>query len=594
MGDKTRSYKLWKWVGGILCALLIIVGGAAWYLSAKWKPIITTKLQTAVYDKSRQLYRLEFKDVSINLLTGSAALHGVSLMPDTGVYRKLKVAGLAPANIFQLKLKKLQISRLGILTAWLKKKIAMNSIVLENPSINMIHYQVRKKKDKDTSGLYKMIAGQFRSLHVKTIRIVNADFDYIDGATSKKRNSVQHLSVYVDDFLVDSLSHSDTLRSYYARDIRFELTGYRSLSKDKMYTMKVDSVKGSVKGKFITVTGFQMIPMYPELEFSRKYTYGKDRYDLLFNKISFTGVDFARFDTEGTLHAKALELGPAKVNIFVNRELLAPPNFDKVRNFPHVALKRLPIPTIMDTVKLENIDLAYTEYNPISQKKGTVYFQNIGGNIVNVSNDSLQLSKNNHAIARLSALAMKTSRIDVRIDFNLTAKNAAFSYSGSVAPMNMKVLNPMARDMGLVEIENGQMQKADFNIDANASGSSGRVNFYYTGLKIKLLKEGEDGMPAKKKGFLSFLANELLIKDANPTKGEAARTARISFQRTPAASFFNLMWKSFFIGMREIVGIGAVPVKTPEEAMEKVKDKKQERKEKREAKKQERLKKKGE
>ncbi|MDR6785860.1 hypothetical protein ABIE26_004671 [Pedobacter africanus] len=577
MGDKKDNYRFWKWAGGTLCILLIIVGGTAWYLSVKWKPIITTKLKTAVYNKSRHLYRLEFKDVSINLLTGSAALHEVSLVPDTAVYRQLKVAELAPANIFQLKLKKLQISRLGILTAWFKKEITMNAIILENPSINMIHYQVRKKKDKDTADLYKMIAEQFRSLHIKTIRVVNADFDYIDGATSKKRNSVKHLNLYIDDFLVDSLSHSDTLRSYYAKDIRFELTGYRSLSKDKMYTMKVDSIKGSVKGKTVTVTGFQMIPMYPELEFSRKYTYGKDRYDLIFNKISFTGLDFARLDTDGSLHAQALKLGPAKVDIFVNRELPPPPNLDKVRNFPHLALKRLPIPAIMDTVKLENIDLAYTEYNPISQKKGTVYFQNIKGNIVNVSNDSLQLSKNNHAIAHLSALAMKTSRIDVRIDFNLTAKNAAFSYSGHVGPMNLKVLNPMARNTGLVEIESGQMQKADFNIDANASGSSGQVNFYYTGLKIKLLKEGEDGMPVKKKGFLSFLANELLIKDANPSKGEPARSAKIRFQRTPAASFFNLMWKSFFIGMREIVGIGAVPVKTPEEAMEKVKDKKQER-----------------
>lgn len=594
MADKKANYRFWKWVGGILCALLIIVGAAAWYLSAKWKPIITTKLKAAVYDKSRHLYTLEFKDVSINPLTGSAALHEVSLLPDTGVYRQLKMADLAPANIFQLKLKKLQISRLGILTAWFKKKIAMNAIVLENPSINMVHYQIRKKRDKDTTDLYKMIAEQFRSLHVRTIRVVNADFDYIDGATSKKLNSVKHLNLYIDDFLVDSLSHSDTLRSYYAKDIRFELTGYRSLSKDKMYTMKVDSVKGSVKEKSITITGFQMIPMYPELEFSRRYTYGKDRYDLLFNKISVTGMDFARLDADGSVHAKALSLGPAKVGIFVNRELPPPPNFNKVRNFPHVALKRLGVSAIIDTVKLKNIDLAYTEYNPISQKKGTAYFQNIKGNILNVTNDSLQLSRNNHAIAELSALAMKTSQIDVRIDFNLTAKNAAFSYRGRVGSMNMKTLNPMARDMGLVEIESGQMQKADFNINANAGGSSGTVNFYYTDLKIKLLKEGEEGLPAKKKGFLSFLANELLIKDANPAKGEVARTARISFQRTPAASFFNLMWKSFFIGMREIVGIGVVPVKTPEEAMEKVKDKKQERKEKREAKKQERLKKKGE
>lgn len=89
-------------------------------------------------------------------------------------------------------------------------------------------------------------------------------------------------------------------------------------------------------------------------------------------------------------------------------------------------------------------------------------------------------------------------------------------------------------------------------------------------------------MAPKKKGFLSFLANKLLIEDANPTKGEAARSANITFQRTPAASFFNLMWKSIFIGMREIVGLDIVPVKTPEQSMEKIKNKKEERRKEKE------------
>lgn len=106
------------------------------------------------------------------------------------------------------------------------------------------------------------------------------------------------------------------------------------------------------------------------------------------------------------------------------------------------------------------------------------------------------------------------------------------------------------------------------------------MNFYYTALKVALLKETEEGAAPKKKGFLSFLANKLVIKDANPSKGEKVRTAEIRFERTPAASFFNLLWKSVFTGIRETVGIGMVPVKSPEKAYEKVKDKKQERKEK--------------
>ncbi|MNJ91636.1 hypothetical protein D3C87_92890 [compost metagenome] len=583
---KSKSGKNKKriWIISILTVLIIVVAGMG-LLTMRWKPILSEKLKDGVYNRSFHLYKLDFKDISFNLLTGTVELHEVSLVPDTTVYNQLKKLRVAPANIFQVKLERLQLSRVALLTAYFKRKVEIKAIVLENPSINMIHYKVGKRPEaleEEDKTLYELISNRVKSINVKAIKIIDADFDYINGENFKKMHSVKHLSINVNDFLVDSVSQFDTTRYYYAKDIGFELTGYKSISKDKMYTIKVDTIRGSALHKSIDIKGVQMIPMYPDLAFTRKYTYGKDRYNLKFNSISLEGVDFALLNAEEKLQAKALKIGPAKVNIFVNRELPPPPKLDKVRNFPHVALKRLSIPAVVDTVKLNNIDLAYTEYNPISQKRGTVYFQNLSGRILNVTNDSLQLAKNNHAVANLTALVMKTSRINVQINFNLTDKNAAFSYKGNVAPMNLPVLNPMAKNTGLVEIESGQMQKVDFNIHANAKGSSGKVHFYYTDLKIKLLKEGEGGMAPKKKGFLSFLANKLLIEDANPTKGEAARSANITFQRTPAASFFNLMWKSIFIGMREIVGLDIVPVKTPEQAMEKIKNKKEERRKEKE------------
>lgn len=572
---KTGKYIVLKWVGGIVAVLVLIIGCAAAYLSAKWKPLLTEKIKEGVYEGSKHLYRIDFRDIRLNLLTGSATLDSVSMTPDTLVFNKLRDIKQAPVHLFQIKLKKLQLTRIGVLTAYFKKRVKMNAIILDQPSINMIRYQVPKRSDtvKDERTLYQQISKSLKSIHVKTIKIVDADFDYINGRTLKPLNSVKHLSVDIKDFLIDSLSQFDTTRFYYTRDIAFTLTGYRSLGKDKMYTMKIDTITGSATGKTVRIKGFQMIPMYPDLAFSRKYTYGKDRYDLNFDEISLTGVDFIKLNAEGSLHANTLKIGPAKASIFVNRELPPPPNFDKVRNFPHVAVKRIPMPTIIDSVIIKNVDVAYTEYNPISEKKGTVYFQNLTGTILNLTNDSSQLVKDHHATANLSALLMKTTRINVSINFNLTDKNAAFSYRGTVGPMDLRVLNPMAKNMGLVEIESGKMQKTDFVIQANSRGSSGIVHFYYTDLKIKLLKEGENGKAMEKKGFLSFLVNTVLIKNNNPDKGEAPRTARTTFTRTRAASFFNELWKGVFIGIRETVGLGAVPVKTPEQAMEKVKDK---------------------
>ncbi|MGY4383644.1 hypothetical protein ACVWYN_000663 [Pedobacter sp. UYP24] len=589
---KKGKYKVIKWIGGIVAALLLILGIASIYLNAKWKPLLTEKLKKGVHDASGGLYSLNFDDIHINIFTGSATLDSVSILPDTVVFRKLREAKVASPNLYQVKLAHLKISRVSILKAYFKKIVELNAIVLDQPSINIVHYNIPKKPDtvKEEKSLYQLISGTLKSIHVKAIKIVDADLDYINGATSRPLNSIKHLSINVNDLLIDSLSASDTTRFYYTKDINFLLTGYRSLGKDKMYTIKVDTISGSATGKNIKVVGLQMIPMYPDLEFSRKYTYGKDRYDLKFDHLNFSGVDFKRLNSEGSLHAAALLVGPAKVNIFVNRELPAPPGLDKVRNFPHIALKRLPIPAILDTLKLRGLDIAYTEYNPISQKRGTIYFKDFAGNIYNLTNDSLQLTKNNHAVANLHALVMKTSRIDVKMDFNLTAKDAAFSYSGKVGPMDMMVLNPVAKNMGLVEIASGQMQKTEFNVKANQYGSTSTVGFYYTNLKIKLLKEGENGEKPKEKGLLSFIANSFLIKDDNPKKGDAPRIAHVTFKRTPAASFFNLLWKSVFIGMRENVGLGIVPVKTPEQAMKKVEDKKEERKANREKKREERKK----
>jgi len=589
--EQKSKHRLWKWIAGIFLTIIFVLGIAALYLSAKWKPLLTEKIKDGVYNGSHHLYKIDFKNIHLNLLTGSATIDSVYLFPDTAVFRQLKKNNMAPTHLFEFKMSALKLTRVGILTAYFKKKIDMNAIILDRPSINVIYNKVPKRPDtvKDERTLYEQISKTLKSIHVRNIKIIDADFDYISGATGKTLNAVKHLNVNVKDLLLDSLSQYDTTRFYYTKDISFELTGYKSLSKDKMYTMKVDTITGSAIGKTVKIIGFKMIPTYPEMQFSKINKVQKDRYSLSFEEFKFSGVDFIKLNTEGRLHAQSLKIGPAKVAIFLNRDL-PPAGVNKGNNFPHMALKRLPIETIIDTLNLRQIDLAYTEYNPLSQKTGTISFHKLTAKILNVTNDSLQLTKNNHALANVTANLQKVIKINVDLDFNLTAENGAFSYKGTIGGFDMMALNPLSKPLGQVEIESGQVQKVYFNIAANKAGSSGTVHFNYTNLKIKLLKDSEEGEPVKKKGLLSFLANTLLVKDGNPGKDDAPRTANISFQRPPGASFFNLMWKSVFVGIREIVGLGAVPMKSPKQVQEKIKDKKEERKEKREEKREEKSK----
>lgn len=558
--------RLWIWIGSILGGLILILAFGAMFISARWKPILTEKIKEGVYNGSNHLYSIDFKSINLNVITGSVAIRDVTLKPDTMVFDTLKKQHLAPAHTFEIKLKKLQITRTSILTAYFKKRLDINEILLDRPSINVIFNKVPKKADtaKVKKSLYEQISKTFKSARVHRIKIVDADFDYINKSTAvKTKNSIKHLDINVNDFLLDSLSGKDTTRFYYTKDISFQVAGYKSTTKDKMYSMKVDTIKGSYSSRKISIKGLILKPLYPELEFARKYKVQKDRYDLSFTTVEFNGVDFIKLNTDGKLEAKSVKIGPAKVEVFMSRESPPPPGFDKGKNYPHMALKRLNMPVAIDTVKLRSIDVKYSEYNPASKKTGSVTFKTLTGNILNVTNDSLRLAKNNHAVANLNSLLMGSGKLNVKLDFNLTDQNGAFGYSGSLGQFDFKNLNSLSKNLGLIEIESGNVQHIDFKASGNLRTASGSMSMLYNNLKVRLLSDNIDGEGTKEKGLLSFLANTLLVKDENPSKGDPPRTAKMTNTRINSASFFNLMWKTLFVGIKDIVGVGVVPEKNP-------------------------------
>ena len=554
-----KSKRLLKWISAIVLGLIVIICSLSIYLSAKWKPLLTQKIKESVYEGSDHLYQIDFKDIHLNLVTGKAVLDSISLYPDSAVFAKLKTIRKAPTHLFHIRLAHLKINRVSILTTYFKKKVDIGTIILDHPSIDMVYNKVPKQIDilKDERTLYQQISKSLKSISVNDIKIIDADFDYYNGL--KKINSVKHLSINIKNVLIDSAAQFDKTRVFHSKDIAFALSGYSALSKDKMYIIKVDSVKGSMSNKTVRIKGLKMIPMYPDLAFSQKYKTQKDRYNLSFKEINLSGVDFISLNNDGNFHAKKIEIGPSKVAVFMNRAL-PPANFDKGRNYPHVALRRIPFATLIDTLKLNKVDIAYTEFSEKTKERGTLKLDNLSGTIVNLTNDSARLINKNHAYADLTAYFFGTGKMNMKIDFDLTDRNAAFSFVGNIGSFNMIVLNSLSKPLGLVAIEQGKVQKAYFNIKANLRRSSGQVVFYYTDLKVNLLKEDEGG-EKKKKGFLSFLANNILIKNDNPTKGEPLRIANITYERVPQASFFNLMWKSVFVGIRETVGIGGVPMK---------------------------------
>jgi hypothetical protein len=71
----------------------------------------------------------------------------------------------------------------------------------------------------------------------------------------------------------------------------------------------------------------------------------------------------------------------------------------------------------------------------------------------------------------------------------------------------------------------------------------------YEDMKIDVLKRDEETKEIKKRGLLSLAAN-LLVENNNSGKSFIAE-----YERNIYKSFFNLVWKTIFSGMKKTLGV---------------------------------------
>jgi len=121
--------------------------------------------------------------------------------------------------------------------------------------------------------------------------------------------------------------------------------------------------------------------------------------------------------------------------------------------------------------------------------------------------------------------------------------------------LDAKAVNVLAEPMGPARIEEGKINKVQFNFAGNDYNMSGKVLMLYDDLKVAVLEKDEDSKKLEKKKLISFVAN-ILAKNSNPKrKGQEPREIDVKNERNTNRSIFNLAWKTLFEGIKETVGI---------------------------------------
>ncbi|RAJ03980.1 hypothetical protein LX64_02857 [Chitinophaga skermanii] len=553
--------KFWKILLISLGVLVLIVLCTGWYLNTHWKKLLTKELKHYVLEGTDSLYTLQYSDINLNVLTGNVAIHNVHLEPDSSIYTQLLAHHKAPGLLVHLDMERLEVNHLLVWKYFMKKQAHALAFALVKPKVAVIRNDLAIDTSKHGS-FYEGAKDYIRSIYIDQLLSNNIDLTYthIREDSSKTHIKISDLSLLVKDLFVDSVTQSDPQRYLYASNFDINLAQYDYRLADSLYWIHIKDISYHAAQKNLSLGLVQFDPRYNRQQFDKKIGTQKDRFDVKFSDVNFYRMKLENI-LQGELVSELCTIGGGDLDIYRNRSLPLPPG-NKYGSFPNQLLDKLQLPVRIDTLKAGKVDLAYTELNPKNGEKGTIQFKQINATITNITNNDTMVKKNNHCVANLNAIFMQTGKLRAKFDFTLGSPKGAFTVSGQLSNMNGKELNPVTRPLSMVAVESLHISDLDFTITGNERSATSKVKFLYEKLRISILKD--DGEKLKRKGLMSMIANLMGIYKENPEPGKAVRLATGSFQRDPQKSFFNLVWKTLFVGVMNTVGTDLLKDKVAE------------------------------
>lgn len=543
----SKSVVIALWLGGIVLFFLTLLTIGSWYLETKFPD----KLKTMVSEKSNGQYQLEFDKMTLSLLKGQVHLQNVHLSVDTQAYFD-HFSDSSGNYLIQLDAKKLDVSGIKILNYLRTKKVVIGDVFLDQPDVVLYQMRDTLKVDSVEKNLYEQIPDLLKGMKMNSLQVNELTYAKREkGSVKDSVNKLSGVSFSVHKIAIDSSALENPNVTWFSEDIKVNINQMSYMLASGLYSLKVEKLVMSTKEKSVDVEAFKVIPQYKELEFSKRLGKAGDRYNVILPLLEARGIDFKKIEQEGKVFLKSLSMSNAQAIIFHNRKMPSDGK-DAIQNAPHLALKRLKTPILIDTVKATNFEIHYRELTPESNRVGDVFFTNMNGVIKNITNDSSALKKNHWITSTFDMKFLDLAKINVDLNLNLLSKVGEFNYKGNLGAANAVNYNQILTPLAMVKVEKGYISKVVFDIKANRYGSNGTVQMLYKDLKVDVLVK-EDSGKLGKDGLMSFLANKLLITPSNPLPGLPVRVSHFTYPHSSKRSFFNLMWKSIFAGIKGIV-----------------------------------------
>jgi hypothetical protein len=552
----TSSSPLKKIILGLL--LFIAIGAVTAFLfwnQIKYK-FIKDKVRSAVFEKTNGLYTIRYDKMDLDETTGYLRVLNLDIIPDTAMFRRLIGEQKNPPVLLRLHIPAITVEGVATPAAMIDKSLKGRKLLIDRATI--LFYYAKHHPDTADAGtqkeLYQQLLGNLKEIQADSIDIKHADISFVHMLSGHQTITANDFSIHLRDVWVDSLHSRDTTRFLFAK--HFALSGDTGLVRDRngLYHYRLGGLSFTTDDALFSVQSVSVEPLLGETAFAQRVGVQSDRFNLDFGGIRLKHLALQRL-IRGDVVADSLLIARASIRVY--RDLSYPrPNTTLVKKFPHQLISQLPLVLSVSKCIVRDGSIEYKEKNPKSGYAGRVQFAGASATISNITNERHRLQADPYCHLVFNAAFLGKIPLHAELALQIDAPDGHFRFSGGLQSFDGPVLNPLIEPMGLARIDKGIIHKTSFSFSGNNRGSNGRLTMLYDDLKLTLLKKNDDADSLQKKSLASFIAN-IIVKDANPTRSKPVRVADVQYQHDPNRSFFNLMWKSIFTGVKQTVGMGS-------------------------------------
>lgn len=527
-------------MGVIILVILAVYAGVGSIFSNYYKRLILARLPSLAAKATDSLYNITVGDVRINILTRVVTVTDLRMSVNLDVLNRRYAEGRPPHVVLDVRVPEAEVA--GVHWNDLKKEreLTCRKVHFQSPEIRVQIMPWWKQRTKRV----RSNAPTVSRVYAKHISIDDPHFDvrYSYGADAfTVQTTGGHITAGDWDFHPRKVF--DTSRFFAAKwaDVRLDGISYRH--PDALYLYTLGSIQFQTREQALNLKDVRISPAFPTAEMYRRMGPHRNIYECALPIVQLKGLQWKRLiASEHALVAERLVVDTPQLSIYLNKRLAPSPTSD-TPYLPAQWLQHLDLPASIGLVSVWDGSVQYSETNAKTGATGVLLFNYLKGNVTNVTNLPSAIEANPEC--RLFARCKFAYRADLGavVRFSLKSRKGAFSIMGKLRGLDANGIRTAVSAMALADVKSLQIPDAMVRMAGNEDSLWGDGAIQYNRLKVKLQKWSEKDSDIHSRVLLSFLANKLLLYNANPMPGEQVRRAQIGLARGNIRSFFQMMWK---------------------------------------------------